>query len=475
MHDTTVIETTTVTTHTTQSSVDSTGRSRSNSVGRSRGKADHAKDRENARRVVALRKVFQEFDLDLVADKMEPDELMQLGKARRKLGQKHSDWTEEKNARLVRKMDTNGDGLINASEFVQHFEATLPKDPEEFAVAIEQFMEVARSCRARKALSPAPSTRAPSTRPNESEKEAWSRDREAARRVAALRRVFQEFDLDDEDEIDAEELLQLGKARRKLGQKQSDWTEEKNAKLVRKMDTNGDGLVNATEFVQHFEASLPKDPQEFAAVIEQFMEVAHSCRARKLQIRTDRQEAVNAQRLSEQPVVKQVGNNNHETREDVHRDVALRRVFEEFDLDDCGVIEAAELMQLGKARRALGQKQSDWTEEKNAKLVRKMDANGDGEIDVSEFVHHFGASLPKDSQEFAAVIDQFMEVAKACRARKVQIRSEVHTKQREVGHRVNSLHAEFQEFDLDTGGPLWTAEGRERSKTGRLKGATKRD
>ena len=96
-------------------------------------------------------------------------------------------------------------------------------------------------------------------------------------------------------------------------------------------------------------------------------------------------------------------------------------MFREFDLDGSGVIEAEELLALGKARRSLGQKQGEWTEEKNARLVKRMDANGDGEIQMSEFVHHFEDALPRAREEFDLVLEQFMEVAQACRARKQQL------------------------------------------------------
>merc|ERR1712072_609412 len=63
------------------------------------------------------------------------------------------------------------------------------------------------------------------------------------------------------------------------------------------------------------------------------------------------------------------------------RQQELRKIFRQFDLDDSGEIESAELMALGTARRSLGQKQGEWTEEKNARLVQNMDASGDGMID----------------------------------------------------------------------------------------------
>ena len=88
-----------------------------------------------------------------------------------------------------------------------------------------------------------------------------------------LFQVFIEFDLDNSGEILTEELLELGKARRKLGQKSGEWTEEKNAKLVKKIDVNGDGVIAMSEFTDFFAEALPRNRGEFAEIVQQFMEV----------------------------------------------------------------------------------------------------------------------------------------------------------------------------------------------------------
>merc|ERR1712166_819647 len=67
-----------------------------------------------------------------------------------------------------------------------------------------------------------------------------------------------------------------------------------------------------------------------------------------------------------------------------NRQSELRKVFRLFDLDDSGEIASWELLALGKARRSLGQKSTPWTEEKNASLVKNMDASGDGLVDEKE-------------------------------------------------------------------------------------------
>ena len=104
------------------------------------------------------------------------------------------------------------------------------------------------------------------------------------------------------------------------------------------------------------------------------------------------------------------------------RQQELRKVFRQFDLDDSGEIASDELMALGTARRALGQKQGAWTEEKNARLVANMDASGDGLVDEKEFCQYFDSKLPSDTEEFKQIMTQFMEVAKACRKKKQEAR-----------------------------------------------------
>ena len=99
-------------------------------------------------------------------------------------------------------------------------------------------------------------------------------------------------------------------------------------------------------------------------------------------------------------------------------------VFSVFDLDGSQQIEMKELLELGKARRSLGQKSSEWTEEKNGRLLKKMDVDGDGNISAKEFSEYFEVALSRDQTEFEETIAQFTAVAKACQERKQQ-----HTKQ----------------------------------------------
>lgn len=96
----------------------------------------------------------------------------------------------------------------------------------------------------------------------------------------------------------------------------------------------------------------------------------------------------------------------------------LLDVFELFDLDGTGVIESAELQKLGQARRHLGHKSGEWTAEKNARLIKKMDLNGDGTIRSDEFSEFFEQALSTDTDEFDKTMAQFTEVAHAIRKEK---------------------------------------------------------
>merc|ERR1712166_388431 len=232
------------------------------------------------------------------------------------------------NARLVQKMDANGDGVVDGSEFSEHFEQALPKDAKQFNVVVGQFMEVAQACRERKekkrahqpssngtaeagsvatntpgrggssrgsgvhgdrrAQQPSPvraqrpvsaastmrSPAAAAASPASTKDAAESAKEAKAARVQKLVKVFDVFDLDGSGSIESRELLQLGQMRRRLGQKQGEWSEDMNARLVQKMDANGDGLISASEFSEHFEQALPSPSSEFNVILRQFMQVA---------------------------------------------------------------------------------------------------------------------------------------------------------------------------------------------------------
>ena len=171
-------------------------------------------------RRVKLREVFELFDLD-GSGEVESGEMLQLGKMRRELGQKSGDWDGEKNDQMVRQLDLDGNGAVSCSEFVAHFDGDLPVEPEDFKDTLSQFIAVGRS--------------------------------------VVLARVFGMFDVHGSGSIPAADLITLGDVRHQSGL----WSPEKNAQLVRRLDLDGDGLVQCDDFVSHFDNALPGDTQAF--------------------------------------------------------------------------------------------------------------------------------------------------------------------------------------------------------------------
>lgn len=73
---------------------------------------------------------------------------------------------------------------------------------------------------------------------------------ENMRRTGFLAKVYREFDLDGGGDVGEDELLKLGRTRRRLGHKQGEWTATHNRVLMRKIgtDENGDlpGLMHCS-------------------------------------------------------------------------------------------------------------------------------------------------------------------------------------------------------------------------------------
>ena len=78
------------------------------------------------------------------------------------------------------------------------------------------------------------------------------------------------------------------------------------------------------------------------------------------------------------------------------RTTMLQRLFDAFDIDEQGYLTKSILLELGEARRALGQKSSSWDEEKATKMLKRFDSDGDGRVSDAEFVMAFSESLPYD-------------------------------------------------------------------------------
>lgn len=69
-------------------------------------------------------------------------------------------------------------------------------------------------------------------------------------------------------------------------------------------------------------------------------------------------------------------------------------------------------MQLGEARQVLGQKSRTWTVDKNEALLRSLDTDGDGKVDIKEFIDGFLAKSPEESGEFLSLVSDLHAVAR---------------------------------------------------------------
>ena len=125
---------------------------------------------------------------------------------------------------LLDYMNEEGVECVSSSTFLEMMGAAMTSDAEEFATQADDLDARAKASR--------------------KDKEAERR----GRRISKLERVFAAFDLDGSGSIERDELFELGKARRVAGQAHGSWTEEKNDRLVQKLDIDQDGKVS--EWIQ---------------------------------------------------------------------------------------------------------------------------------------------------------------------------------------------------------------------------------
>merc|ERR1712216_487741 len=260
-------------------------------------------------------------------------------------------------------------------------------------------------------------------------------------RAKALREVFAQFDLNDNGYIETWELYLLGRTRRRLGQKQAEWTEEMNRDCIDRMDENKDGLVEESEFIKYFSESLTKDPDAFMEIIGDFLKVANQSRGERDEQKAQNkksgrkpgagraaepeaalspmskdvervkaeQKAAKASKDQDVPLSPRAAKDRAQKEKNDRRASALRGVYREFDLDGGGDVGGEEMLALGKARRKLGQKKGEWTEEMNRNLLSNMGADKKGNVSEGNFVSYFNASLSIEDSEFDTTVRQFLD------------------------------------------------------------------
>ena len=244
------------------------------------------RNRINRQRI--LQEVFNQFDYDETGSVASPD-IQLRGEALRSLEQGRGAWTESKTRKLMAKMDENRDGIVSSIEFVKLFDADLPKGVEAFDAVVESFLASAHLAR------------------QEYLSQLQLAEETAKHRKRALQDVFATFDYKGTGNVTKEELFALGAARRSKGQKVGVWTEEKSAKMLSKMDSDSDGVIDEAEFVAFFDRELPLDLAFFDETVREFQDLAGHV------VEMERREEADASEYA------------------AHRVAMLEKVFDEFD------------------------------------------------------------------------------------------------------------------------------------------------
>ena len=258
-----------------------------------------------------------EFDID-EGGWIESAELMELGVARRLAGQKQSSWTLEKNEKMMKKMDEDRNGIVDCEEFIQYMMSKLrTEEPASFDATMEQFHEAAMVARARHL-----GIRA--------EKEQKLKEEEEARVQEEMHQM-------------RERAKERERMEKRLRQRKTE-TDKASAQMA--IDAACTEAEMKKQIVERGNVIRGQDPQSEAMLSRD--EVKYALEVEKAEI--------------------------------PRREVALMEVFQQFDIDGGGTIEAVELMELGVARREAGQKKTMWTKEKNDAMLSKMDANNDGKV-----------------------------------------------------------------------------------------------
>jgi len=338
-----------------------------------RVRAEVSFEQDLERRRKLLNQIFSEFDLD-GSDTVDEDELMELGKCRRTLGHKSTDWTREKNLQMMQKM--GGGRTVNSQQFVNYFAKSLSgQQPDEFNDTAQQFLMVARACRAKK------------------QKLKYIQQQAAqARRTPSPPMIRPQSPstgfADGVEHLRTPALIVSG---------------NHVTRVVNRAATNSLGLQNiiGRSFIDHCVVSSYRSAARAAIDSASQGEPAH-CEV-----------CVVSKPNTVLSLVATPSSFGEAEDGAKWRHAELQRCFEAFDGNGNGVVDVSELMLLGRMRRTLGQKHGTWTAEKNERLLRALDPHATGAVGAQRFIEYFNAKLPVDEIEFMKSTKQFMQVAAA--------------------------------------------------------------
>ena len=171
-------------------------------------------------------------------------------------------WSTAQHNKVVARLVQQSGGGVSQGDFAAAFSEALPQ------VHVD-FLEVCGILA--QAVGEEGSPRASPSRSSLAERSGGgkaSMSREA--RLAQLRKVYREFDLDGGGDVGYDELLALGQARRDLGQKEGVWTKRQNDQLMKSMGAKN-GTVSLERFCEYFHDVLPQDEADFKATMKKFL------------------------------------------------------------------------------------------------------------------------------------------------------------------------------------------------------------
>ena len=214
--------------------------------------------------------------------------------------------------------------------------------------------------------------------------------------------IYREFDLDDGGNVGGEEMFALGTARRKLGQKASPWTQDQNDAMMKNMGRDRKNNVSSINFVVYFKDKFSDDSDNsFLKTMEQFLACARSLREKKMAARKKKSNSTKTARnsvdcqYSSEALNRAIASSCEGTDA---RKRLLRQIFDAFDTDNTGILDGPKLHYL---RRNTGSATGAWAPGgRNHNVMENLNVNGDGAVDIDEFVTYLEKELSQTPSGF---------------------------------------------------------------------------
>ena len=405
-------------------------------------------------REAALQQVFRKFDLGTDADCVR---LLLLGKVRRELGQRTGEWTPAMNRSLLASIYSSN-GSISEDKFVRHLTGSLPHDRDAFNEAIDQLVLCAVVCKeARRdqhnrqqpsppaspvhpktpgtaAISP-PSTPPVNLRPTPNTKSthksqvqpagADSPPPAVAADLVASPTILKEYTKACKHMLRSSRASEPPFDRPKISEHTKRMGEGSATPTPSSSTTTRQAPTPEHDEIDSFDDRRARRIMFESRAGRHSYPCRHSPGAKAVDLQTAEcnkwrrdEESASARRAAfkqrcHEELRQELAGESREQRE--LRMSALDEVYHKFDLDGDGELTSDELLVLGQARRKLGQKSGQWTEQANEALVASIGLNSSGGIVKERFVKHFSESLPGQQLQFDREIQQMSRCADVLR------------------------------------------------------------